>query len=465
MTPQIVSGADLIRLGFKPGPWFKTALAEINAAPFDETLVMAICERLAPPPERALHAEPARYSVNLEAETALERNQLDALKVYFDALMRTPTLVAGALMPDACEAGHVGTIPVGGVAVAEGAIHPGMHSSDICCSLFVSRVDGVDPADLLNAMHKVTHFGPGGRTDGRFTLPTDLLHRMKANAFLNDSRILTAAQAHLGTAGDGNHFQSVGIMGDAATIVSHHGSRGVGALLFKLGMRVAEHCRLHVSPETLPVNAWIPAESGDGEAYWEALQIVRDWTKLNHQVLHDAAIEALGGKVSDRFWNEHNFVFRKDNLFFHAKGATPVDVSFLPDTDGRMIVPFNLAEPIAIVRGETGPSNLGFAPHGAGRHLSRRRHKQNRLVNGLSEAMIFDQETAGIDMRFFSNRIDVTELPSAYKPAGRILSAMEQFKLAHVVDWVQPYGSIMAGDWEADAPWRRNKHSLDVSES
>jgi RNA-splicing ligase RtcB len=117
------------------------------------------------------------------------------------------------------------------------------------------------------------------------------------------------------------------------------------------------------------------------------------------------------------------------------------------------------------VRGETGPSNLGFAPHGAGRHLSRRRHKQNRLVNGLSEAMIFDQETAGIDMRFFSNRIDVTELPSAYKPAGRILSAMEQFKLAHVVDWVQPYGSIMAGDWEADAPWRRNKHSLDVSES
>jgi hypothetical protein len=34
---------------------------------------------------------------------------------------------------------------------------------------------------------------------------------------------------------------------------------------------------------------------------------------------------------------------------------------------------------------------------------------------------------------------------------------IEHFGLAKVVDEVLPYGSIMAGDWEADAPWRRRK--------
>ena len=32
----------------------------------------------------------------------------------------------------------------------------------------------------------------------------------------------------------------------------------------------------------------------------------------------------LGLRIADRFWNEHNFVFRKaDGLYYHGKGATP----------------------------------------------------------------------------------------------------------------------------------------------
>ena len=54
-------------------------------------------------------------------------------------LMKTPTIVDGAIMPDACPAGPNGTIPVGGVAVAKNAIHPGMHSADICCSVMLNR--------------------------------------------------------------------------------------------------------------------------------------------------------------------------------------------------------------------------------------------------------------------------------------------------------------------------------------
>jgi hypothetical protein len=32
-----------------------------------------------------------------------------------------------------------------------------------------------------------------------------------------------------------------------------------------------------------------------------------------------------------------------------------------------------------------------------------------------------------------------------------------EFGLAEVVDTIEPVGSIMAGDWQRDAPWRRKK--------
>jgi hypothetical protein len=36
-----------------------------------------------------------------------------------NVLMKTPTLVGGAIMPDACPTGPEGQIPVGGVVVAK----------------------------------------------------------------------------------------------------------------------------------------------------------------------------------------------------------------------------------------------------------------------------------------------------------------------------------------------------------
>jgi tRNA-splicing ligase RtcB (3'-phosphate/5'-hydroxy nucleic acid ligase) len=35
-----------------------------------------------------------------------------------------------------------------------------------------------------------------------------------------------------------------------------------------------------------------------------------------------------------------------------------------------------------------------------------------------------------------------------------VRAQMAQFGLAEVVDEIHPYGCIMAGDWERDAPWR-----------
>jgi tRNA-splicing ligase RtcB (3'-phosphate/5'-hydroxy nucleic acid ligase) len=451
-TGPKITGKDLIALGYHPARWFSAALVEIGDIT-DEARIRAICDRLMPPPSIARHATPAPFDLFITAESADEQSQIDQIVAGFSELMRTPTVIQGVLMPDACEAGPKGTIPVGGVAIADRAIHPGMHSADICCSMFVSVIDGVEPADLMDALQAVTHFGPGGRDDGRFALPDDLRCKMLSNPYLRHPKIMAAACAHLGTAGDGNHFQSVGIIGGHVAITSHHGSRGVGAMLFKQGMAVAEGFRQILSPDTMPVNAWIPFETQEGRDYWEALLITRDWTKLNHRLIHDAAIDALGGRVVDRFWNEHNFVFQSGDQFIHAKGATPVDPALSPDSDPRRIIPMNLSEPILIV--QAGGNSLGFAPHGAGRHLSRRAYQRQVRAGGKTEAALLSEAAHAIDLRFFSGLPDITELPAAYKPAAKILAAMTQFNLACITDRIWPFGTIMAGDWERNAPWRR----------
>jgi RNA-splicing ligase RtcB len=76
-------------------------------------------------------------------------------------------------------------------------------------------------------------------------------------------------------------------------------------------------------------------------------------------------------------------------------------------------------------------------------------------MSGETDADIFARETQGIDARFWCGTIDISELPSAYKDADQVQAQMAQFDLAAVVDRIQPYGAIMAGDWEKDAPWRR----------
>lgn len=451
-----VTGKELIALGMAPGPHFGRVLAHVQANGLEGDELRAYIAPFRAPPPLPLQADAPAWVCNLDAGDAAETDNLSKVTETMDLLMRTPTLRAGAVMPDACPAGPPGTIPVGGVVVAEGAIHPGMHSADICCSLMLTEFADADPATILDAVHGVTHFGPGGRPEGQWhDLPTDLEEAFRANDFLRSDRTLRAARTHLGTQGDGNHFAFVGR--SAATgrvcLVTHHGSRGPGAALYEAGMRVAERFRQRLSPETLPVNGWIPADSPEGVAYWEALQVIRRWTRANHAAIHDATTAAAGARVRDRFWNEHNFVFRRGDLFHHAKGATPVAADFLPDSPGVQIVPLNMAEPVLLVRGSVNDRNLGFAPHGAGRNMSRKAHR--RALGDHSEEAVFAAETTGLDMRFWSGHIDVSELPSAYKPAATVRAQMARHGLAEVVDEIRPHGCIMAGDWERDLPWRK----------
>ncbi len=452
----MINGKNLIEWGYQPGKWFRVALEYINQPQTTAKEAVSYLNKMQPPPMIPLHSKPAPYQINIKADNELEEDNIAFVLKTMDVLMKTPTLTNGVVMPDACPSGGLGTIPVGGVVIAKNAIHPGMHSADICCSVMLTDFGKIDPKKVLDAAHSSTHFGPKFDTEREpYTLSQEVEEAFKANPLLNTPKMLSLAQNYLGTQGDGNHFLFVGKSRNTGNtmMVTHHGSRGVGAVLFKKGMKIAERYRKQISKDTLPKNAWIPFDTEDGQNYWDALQAIRLWTKQNHTVIHQATCEKVGIAPQNRFWNEHNFVFKEGDLFYHAKGATPLDDKFLPENNSLRLIPLNMAEPVLIVKGQTTQNNLGFAPHGAGRNMSRTKHK--RMKEAFTKEHLFTQETKDLDVRFYSKRIDVSELPSAYKNAQSVRAQIQEFGLGEVVDEVMPYGCIMAGDFDHELPWKK----------
>lgn len=461
----MITGKHLIAWGFTPGPWFKGALTRAGEMTRDgcyteseirEELVSFVPVEPVYIPRRESGAH-LPYHLNIEAETVGglvnlgDAENIAAVQKHMDELMRVPTIKHGAVMPDACPAGSApGTIPVGGVVACENAIHPGFHSADVCCSMAMTTLSvRTMPKDVLDMGMRLSHFGPGGRHDGLFRVPDSLNARIMANPIT--APLFEHAQRHMGTQGDGNHFFYTGTLrstGETA-LVTHHGSRGFGARVYKAGMRIALEHTKKIAPSVPKHQAWIVADSQEGQDYWEALQICREWTKRNHFSIHNMIAGALHARIEDQFWNEHNFVFRKsDGLFYHAKGATPAFDGFSDDTNGLTLIPMNMSEPILIARGGNAPHALGFAPHGAGRNLSRTGYLKSLGENAKLAKHI--GLMTDIDARWFSGTADASEMPGAYKDAESVRRQIKSFGLAEIVDQVDPYGCIMAGsiDWK-----------------
>jgi len=453
-TYNPVTGAHLKDWGHRPGKQFPALLVRANELRADGLGLVRIrqeleCEIPELPPTLDLRAPgEVPFHENIDVSHADEENNVLKVRETMTEVMRVPTIEAGAIMPDACPAGPVGTIPVGGVAAARNAVHPGMHSADICCSVMITDLGDADPKAVLDAAQAATHFGPGGRPQGkRFTTSLKLMDAFRENPFLNNPKSIRTAQEHMGTQGDGNHFLFVGRSRKTGrtAIVTHHGSRGPGAVLYKNGMITAERFRKQLSPQTPKGNAWIPADTDEGRDYWEALQLIRKWTKANHNAIHQATVEgAKVGDVGDRFWNEHNFVFKRGDLYYHGKGATPAWDDYASDATGLTLIPLNMSEPVLVVRGKDRASGLGFSPHGAGRNYSRSEHK--RRLGSVTPEQQMKAETQGLDIRFHAGGVDTSELPSSYKDADSVVAQIKSYDLAEIEDYIDPYGCIMAGD-------------------
>ena len=451
-----VTGKTLIDLGFTPNRLFSKVIKEANEKGlFGDQLKEYASEIFRVPEYTELSYKDLASPLNiyLDSKEEYEVLNLESVLQSMQVLLKHPFVLAGEVMPDACPAGPVGTIPVGGVIAADNVIFPSMHSADICCSMYGTnfRYNG-SLGTLLNIAEMKTHFGTRARSNP-ISIPDSLIKRIESNPITK--KFLFKAIRDYATQGDGNHFLYIGTedkdhQTEDVWIVTHHGSRGFGASVYKEGMELAKSFLRGKEKETFKLNPWIPYESDAGNLYWDALMIIREWTKSNHQAIHRLIIDQLGCDVIFETWNEHNFVFKDSNIFYHAKGATPLAkklrvIDDEVDNTGLGLIPMNMAHPILVTTLDSlkGPT-FGFGPHGAGRNLSRSKYLSSLSGQNLRE--FFDKETLGITARFFSGDPDFSELPSAYKNPDQVIESINKYKLAKLDFFIYPYGSIMAGN-------------------
>jgi len=399
-------------------------------------------------------------------------------------LLHVPVVKRGVIMPDACPAGHgTATIPVGGGIEVENGILPGAHSADICCSMFATFFAANHPiGEMMDQLQKSTHFGAGGRPRGDQWKSAVIEEPVWDNPFLSGLR--SRAQDFLGTQGDGNHFAYLGRVqfsetqraaleaagqedlahwierreGEFSVLVTHHGSRGIGADLYKRGHVAARKWCAENAKDIPDAAVWLPADSPEGRHYWDALQYISRWTRENHALIHKAFLRRLGQRALVQIGNEHNFVWKRGEVFYHGKGATPAWC----DSQGRPqlgLIPLNMAREILLVLGSDNDSFLSFCPHGAGRNQSRTamlapyRDGEGNLDPARVQQTLAET-TQGLDIRWFCGTPDLSESPLAYKDATKVKAQIARFGLANVVGEIQPLGCIMAG--EAPEPhWAR----------
>lgn len=359
--------------------------------------------------------------------------------------MRLPITVQGALMPDA----HQGYgLPIGGVLATENAVIPYGVGVDIGCRMCLtlydiptSRLDG-EKDKLLNLLGEHTRFGletfDSPLDDPIFSSPV-----FKDIKVVRDNR--DKAYKQIGSSGGGNHFVEFGIarltdpknefnlpLGEYLAVLSHSGSRGMGANIAKHYTQIAlEKCSL---PKEARHLAWLSLDSEAGQEYWAAMNLAGDYASACHDHIHRRLAKALGDKPIARIENHHNFAWKEKladgrEVIVHRKGATPAGKGVLG------IIPGSMTAPGFIVRGRGNFQSLQSASHGAGRLMSRSLAKQSITqseVNKMLKAHQVSLLGGGLD-----------EAPHAYKDIHQVMA--NQMDLVDVLGEFHPRIVRMAG--------------------
>lgn len=328
-----------------------------------------------------------------------------------------PIATAGALMADA----HIGYgLPIGGVLACENAVIPYAVGVDIACrmklSVLDSPVEALDKqfARFADSLERGTRFGVGVAYEKR-----------QSHSVMDEDWTVTRvtrerkdkAWKQLGTSGSGNHFVEYGILslakrddelnldaGEYVALLSHSGSRGVGAAVCSTYSAIAQ-TRLPSRFKEMGRLAWLELDSEAGQEYWAAMNLMGDYASANHEVIHRQVSSILGAQIISGVENHHNFAWKEvhggKEVIVHRKGATPAAAGDLG------VIPGSMADPAFVVRGKGNPASLNSASHGAGRRMSRRKAKDTynfRAVKG-------DLERKGV--RILSAGAD--EVPGVYK--------------------------------------------------
>ena len=368
---------------------------------------------------------------------------------------KLPVSIAGALMPDA----HAGYgLPIGGVLGTENAVIPYGVGVDIGCRMCLSIFD-IDPKELIQREHyftrelnEATLFG-GGRN---FEHSTD--HEVTDRKEFNEIALLKTLQGkaakQLGSSGSGNHFVEFGTVeiseldpilgiapGKYLGLLSHSGSRALGANIANHYTRIAKHKRL--LPGDAINLAWLTLDEQEGIEYWMAMNLAGDYASACHHIIHAKIAKKLGRQPMKMVENHHNFAWKEEHegkeLIVHRKGATPAGLNVLG------IIPGSMTAPGFIVKGKGEKASLFSAAHGAGRKMSRTNALKSVTHNLLRETL----ERHGV--KLLGGGLD--EAPQAYKDIIEVMNS--QTRLVDVVGKFIP--KIVKMDGSKPKSWKQGK--------
>ena len=380
-----------------------------------------------------------------------------AVRQMHDA-MRLPVAVAGALMPDA----HIGYgVPIGGVVALDGAVAPYMVGVDIACRMMLSVYPAADLAHLgerrdalKRALRDETRFGIGARFKPGARRQHAVLDDPDWNATPLLKSLHDKAYAQLGTSGTGNHFVDAGRLdvgpdgaealgvpeGEYFAIMTHSGSRGVGATIADRYSKLAR--QETPLPRELQALAWLGLDTELGQEYWTSMELAGRFASACHHTIHDALATALGVEPMAEVENHHNFAWRETHevdgepreVVVHRKGATPAG-------DGVLgVVPGSQGHPSYVVRGLGSSASLASASHGAGRQMGRK-----QAIRTIDRAERDDWlAEAGVEL--LGSGMD--EAPQAYKDIDEVLAL--QADLAVPVAAFRPEVVLMASDGKSE---------------
>jgi len=440
-------GKDLIKLGFPKNNSINIALGQINRyrkrekkerileeakevlqnpEKFQGNPIWGkVAEGLIKPVELKLHKlRNTRAPFSIYGENVIDEQ---AKYQLYDAL-KLPVAVAGALMPDA----HSGYgLPIGGVLATDKAVIPYGVGVDIGCRMCLT-VYPIKASYLKGKQHQLenilkehTKFGMYETHDKKHD------HEIFERAEFNDipllKRLKVKAFKQLGTSGGGNHFVEFGVVsitdnmnpwqlkvGDYIGVLSHSGSRGLGANIAKHYTYLAtKQCPL---PKNVQHLAWLDLNTHDGQEYWLAMNLAGDYAKACHNDIHNRIGKLLGARAVVKIENHHNFAWKEtvngSTCIVHRKGATPASLGALG------IIPGSMTAPGYIVKGLGNSESLNSASHGAGRLHSRRKCKEQFTRSDIKHQLKLH------DVTLIDGGID--EAPMAYKDIKKVMNNQQE---------------------------------------
>lgn len=442
-----LSGKDLIKLGFPKNNSINIALGQINRyrkKEKKESILTEAKEVLLAPEKFKMHGTWGKVAEGLVNPVQVKLQQLNNTRAPFsifgeneideqakfqlyDAL-KLPIAVSGALMPDA----HSGYgLPIGGVLATNNAVIPYGVGVDIGCRMSLSVFDL--PASFLKGKdHQLqailkdnTKFGMN--ETHAIKVDHEVFYRNEFKEIPMVKQLLDKAYKQLGTSGGGNHFVEFGIVkldqtlpewklqpGEYIAVLSHSGSRGLGANIAKHYTYLAtKQCPL---PKNVQHLAWLDLNTHDGQEYWLAMNLAGDYAKACHDDIHRRIAKALGKRTVFTIENHHNFAWKEivngNECIVHRKGATPA-------AKGQLgIIPGSMTAPGFIVMGKGNEASLNSASHGAGRLFSRAKCKAKFTQSDIKKVLKDN------NVHLIGGRID--EAPMAYKNIHTVMELQSE---------------------------------------